>query len=143
MQDQRTEQLVESATDREPDCAAEGEKLSLGLIRSDRIFLICVGVGCCVLLGLQHWQRHRSGVETIHVQRLEHHAFLFQIQINSATWVEWMQLDGVGETTARNIVADRTHNGPFLSIEDVQRVKGIGPATLEKMRRHLACEECN
>lgn len=62
---------------------------------------------------------------------------LFRVEINSATWVEWMQLDGIGETMAHRIVADREANGPFRSIDEVQRVRGIGPATLDRIRPWL------
>lgn len=61
----------------------------------------------------------------------------FQVDINSASWVEWLQLDGIGPATAHRIVADRKLNGPFASIDDLKRVPGIGPVTLESIRRWL------
>ena len=57
--------------------------------------------------------------------------------INAATWVEWKQFDGIGEKLADRIVADRKKNGPFESIDDLQRVKGIGPKTVARIREHL------
>lgn len=65
----------------------------------------------------------------------------FLVDINSADWQTWMLLDGIGETLARRIVEDRNRRGPFASIEDVARVKGIGPKTLAKMRPHLKVSE--
>ena len=62
----------------------------------------------------------------------------FRIDVNSATWVEWGQLDGIGDTMARRIVADREENGPFRSIDELRRVKGIGPKTLERLRPWLS-----
>ncbi|MEZ6123969.1 MAG: helix-hairpin-helix domain-containing protein [Planctomycetaceae bacterium] len=62
---------------------------------------------------------------------------LFRVEVNSATWVEWTQLDGIGSKTAFRIIADREQNGPFRSIDDLQRVDGIGPITLERIRPHL------
>lgn len=61
----------------------------------------------------------------------------FQVNINTATWVEWLQLEGIGPTTAHLIVADRKLHGPFTSIDDVGRVSGIGPVTLDRIRRWL------
>jgi competence protein ComEA len=61
----------------------------------------------------------------------------YQIDINQAGWVEWMQLPDIGETLSRRIVLDREQNGPFSSIEDVQRISGIGPLTMGKIRPHL------
>lgn len=43
-------------------------------------------------------------------------------------------LPRVGPATAERIIAWREKNGPFLSVEDLLAVSGIGPATLEGMR---------
>ena len=61
----------------------------------------------------------------------------FRVDINKATWVEWIQLRGIGETMAHRIVADREFNGPYGSIEDLLRVDGIGPLTLDRIRPWL------
>ena len=62
---------------------------------------------------------------------------VFQLDINSATWIEWMQLEGVGPALANRIVADRRLHGPFRAISDLQRVPGIGPQTLDRLRPAL------
>ncbi|NQV27673.1 MAG: helix-hairpin-helix domain-containing protein, partial [Rhodopirellula sp.] len=64
----------------------------------------------------------------------------YQIELNSATWVELTQLRGIGTGLARRIVSDREEFGPFSSIDDLQRVPGIGPKTIEKNRRWLRVE---
>lgn len=61
----------------------------------------------------------------------------FRVDVNQSTWVEWMQLEGIGISMAHRIVADRTLNGPFRSIDDVARVPGIGNTTLEQIRPWL------
>jgi competence protein ComEA len=57
------------------------------------------------------------------------------LDINTAT-VE--QLDtamvGIGKVKAEAIFQDREKNGKFKSIDDLERVKGIGHATIEKNR---------
>lgn len=120
----------------------EAEHALLGLIGSDRLFLLAFCVVSLVLLGLQFRSRYANCFETIQIRNRQQEQYIFQLEINSATWVEWMQLEGIGETTARKIVADRESNGPFQSIADVRRVKGIGPKTLDKIRPHLFCLEC-
>lgn len=54
------------------------------------------------------------------------------VNINTATAAELTTLDGIGETKALAIVADRDANGPFESGDDLTRVRGIGDATVEK-----------
>ncbi|MCL1799068.1 MAG: ComEA family DNA-binding protein [Eggerthellaceae bacterium] len=49
-----------------------------------------------------------------------------KVNLNTATMSELTTLPGVGEATAKKIIADREANGPFLSVEDIMRVSGIG-----------------
>ncbi|MGY8768719.1 MAG: helix-hairpin-helix domain-containing protein [Pirellulales bacterium] len=53
--------------------------------------------------------------------------------MNSAEWPELAQLPGIGETLAKRIIDSRTQDGPFLDRTDIQRVRGIGPRTTEKL----------
>ena len=43
----------------------------------------------------------------------------FRVNVNESTWVEWMQLEGIGPALAQRIVADRSLKGRFSSIKDV------------------------
>jgi competence ComEA-like helix-hairpin-helix protein len=61
----------------------------------------------------------------------------FRVDVNHATWVDWIQLPGIGQTTAEQILSDLDRNGPFKSIDDLMRVKGIGPKTLDQIRPWL------
>ena len=46
-------------------------------------------------------------------------------------------LVGVGAKTAKAIVDYRAKNGQFKSVDDLLKVKGIGPALLEKNRTNI------
>ena len=59
------------------------------------------------------------------------------VNINSAGLKELMTLPGVGEVTAGNILAYREEHGPFANVEELDRVKGIGEAKLEKLRPYV------
>lgn len=61
-----------------------------------------------------------------------------KININSASLEELDTLSGVGEATARRIIADREAQGSFETIEDLKRVSGIG----EKKYAALADSIC-
>jgi competence protein ComEA len=56
------------------------------------------------------------------------------ININTATATEFETLSGIGEVLAAAIVDYRTENGPFTSVDELEDVSGIGPATLEEIR---------
>ncbi len=43
-------------------------------------------------------------------------------------------LRGIGRSKAEAIVAYRSENGPFKSVDDLVNVKGIGAKTLEQLR---------
>ncbi len=60
-----------------------------------------------------------------------------RIDPNRADAVQLDRLGGVGPATAAEIVAERDRNGPFATIEELTRVRGIGRSTVEKLRPHL------
>ncbi len=56
------------------------------------------------------------------------------VNINTATETELETLTGVGPVLGAAIVQYRTDHGPFTSVDQLQDVSGIGPATLEALR---------
>jgi competence protein ComEA len=54
--------------------------------------------------------------------------------LNTASAEDFDALPGVGPVTATAIVAWRTANGRFTSVDQLGEVDGIGPARLEKLR---------
>jgi competence protein ComEA len=56
------------------------------------------------------------------------------IDINRADVTTLEQLHGIGPAKAQAIVEYREANGPFLQIEDLAKVKGIGLRTVEDNR---------
>ena len=56
------------------------------------------------------------------------------VNLNTATADQLDQLPGIGPTAAQKIVEYRTANGPFTVLEDLLKVPGIGPSTLEEIR---------
>ena len=60
-----------------------------------------------------------------------------QININTASAGELDALPGIGPTYAQRIIDYREANGGFNSIEEIENVKGIGPATFAKMKDRI------
>ena len=59
-----------------------------------------------------------------------------QVRLNSASVEELKTLPGVGDATAQRIVEGR----PWRSWETLDRIKGVGPATIAKWREHAVLE---
>ncbi len=62
---------------------------------------------------------------------------VFQVDINSAEWPEIAALPDIGPTRAQQIVQWRETQGPLTSIDDVAKIYGIGPATLQTIEPYL------
>ena len=56
------------------------------------------------------------------------------VNINTATAGELDALPGIGPSRAAAIIAEREAHGPFASVDDLQRVKGLGTARIEELR---------
>jgi len=108
----------------------------LWLTNRDQWLVVVVSVAVVISLAVK-WQRLRYIDRSEVVVQRASDDIGYRIDLNSATWVELTQLRGIGDTFAQRIVEDRDAHGPFSSIDDLQRVSGIGPKTVEKNRRWL------
>ena len=59
------------------------------------------------------------------------------ININTASSAEIELLPDIGPSLAQRIIEHRTKNGPFQSLADLDKVRGIGPKTIEKLRDRI------
>lgn len=56
------------------------------------------------------------------------------VNLNTAGVAELDTLPGIGQVTAGKIVSDREMNGPFRSLEDLDRISGIGEAKIGALK---------
>jgi competence protein ComEA len=75
--------------------------------------------------------------ELIEIDRAEPLSARYLVDINKAEWPELAELPDIGETMARRIVDSRKTGGAFRDHDDLRRVRGIGPRTLEKLKPYL------
>jgi competence protein ComEA len=59
------------------------------------------------------------------------------VNVNTADEATLETLNGVGPVLAGAIIQYRTEHGPFASIDQLDEVSGIGPATLEDLRSQV------
>ena len=64
-----------------------------------------------------------------------------KVNINKATIQELTQLPGIGESTAKNIVAYREKVGGFKTIDEIKNVKGIGEKKFERIKDLITIED--
>ena len=57
-----------------------------------------------------------------------------KINVNTATEIDLEALPGIGPVLAQRIVDYRTEHGPFPTVDALDDVSGIGPATLADLR---------
>jgi competence protein ComEA len=62
------------------------------------------------------------------------------INLNSASVAELEELPRIGAALAERIVAWRGDNGPFQSVEDVQKVKGVSASVYDEIKNLISIE---
>lgn len=60
-----------------------------------------------------------------------------RVNVNRAGVDALQQVPGIGPVLAARIVAYRQAHGPFQSVDELTRVQGIGPRSLENMRPYI------
>jgi competence protein ComEA len=83
------------------------------------------------LLSVHAWGFSRWGARPA---ELEATSTAYRIDLNAATKAELLQMPGVGESLAERIDAYRREYGAFRQVDEITRIHGVGPATLERLR---------
>jgi competence protein ComEA len=63
------------------------------------------------------------------------------VNINTAGQKALERLPYIGPSMAKKIIEYRSSAGGFTSVEQLGRVKGIGPKRLEQLRRHVTVDK--
>jgi competence ComEA-like helix-hairpin-helix protein len=110
-------------------------------------YILVLAVGFVILLGPQlapflHQPTPAPAGSTLEgellgqVARQHPHLVFQQIPINTATARQLRVVPGIGPELARRIIAHRTEHGPFSSLQELDRVPGIGPQKLAALTDH-------
>ncbi|MCX7727033.1 MAG: ComEA family DNA-binding protein [Chitinispirillaceae bacterium] len=111
-----------------------------GFLRSLLMVIICCLLWIIMIL---HWE---LGGETSTVSIIEKGTNVDStreeierkcININTADLEELTMLPGVGKVIATRIMEYRKTKGKFYKLSDLDKVKGIGPAKLKKIRNYI------
>lgn len=63
------------------------------------------------------------------------------VDVNQAGLELLQSLPGIGATLAQRILEDRAENGPYPSLEDLDRVPGIGPGKIAGLASRAAVSQ--
>jgi competence protein ComEA len=103
------------------------DQASLGVLMASLLALVAAA-----------WWRHdgsRGGL--VDVDRAPPLVAKFQVDVYRADLPELIQLPGVGQVLAERWIAERERGGDFHSLDDLSRIRGVGPRTLERIRPYL------
>jgi competence protein ComEA len=62
------------------------------------------------------------------------------VNINTATQSELENVKGLGPSKAKAIIDYREKNGAFKSVDDLDKVKGFGKASVDKLKPELSVD---
>lgn len=121
----------------QPDASNRPQWPQLVVRRMDQPTAAALAVMALLLMVVWYVCQTSFNGRLIDIDKVEPIAIDFRIDVNRAEWPELALMPNIGEQLAKRIVADRTERGPFKEIDDLLRVRGIGPRTLETMRPFL------
>jgi len=107
------------------------------LARMDQAAVAALLLVALASVGLYWLAQGGASGRLIEIDRADPELVQFQVDINQADWPELTVLPEIGETLARRIVESRAAQGPFVDLDELQRVRGIGPKTLQQIRPFL------
>jgi competence protein ComEA len=103
----------------------------------DQPAVAVLAAGALVLLAATWWRHGGSRGGVVDIDRAEPLVAKFQVDVNKANWPELIQLPGVGQTLAQRMITEREEHGAFRDMDDLRRVRGVGPRTLERIKPYL------
>ena len=104
------------------------------------LILICLTAAfLCVLTGIY------IGRNDTHIIRVNNKQTIAAVSseskgkfdLNTVTASQLQQLPGIGEVIAQNIIDYRDLNGPYVTVEDLLNVEGIGKGRLETLCEYI------
>jgi competence protein ComEA len=107
------------------------------LLRPREQSSVAAVLGALLALLAVVWWRNSGSQGLVDIDRAPPLVARFQVDVNRADWPELIQLPGVGQILAERLIAERDRGGEFRSVDDLSRVRGVGPRTLERIRPYI------
>lgn len=111
--------------------------MGLLLRKHEQLALFVILVICGVILGGYFLQLHWMHGRLIDIDEITYQPVEYLVDLNQADWPELANIPNIGEKLSKAIIEFRSQHGEFESIEQLNKVPGIGPAKLSLLREHL------
>ena len=98
----------------------------INLTKQERLILIFLGFVALSGVTLNICFKNAPHLSSFYGNIIENKIFNSKLNINSADKEDLLKIKGIGPVLAQRIVDYRTSQGPFLSVDDIIYVKGIG-----------------
>lgn len=119
------------------------------LSRAEKIVIIILILAALLGLGVNYYKKINQQVDlrveasqlsksNIDIDKLILKTKL--VNINKSTPEELTRLSGIGPVLAQRIIDYRNTHGGFEKIEDITKVKGIGPDKFNQMKEYLVLQ---
>ena len=102
---------------------------------SQRVLL----AGAAALLAFTLFAAQRAARTPLESPVPDDPALEVRIDLNAATAAELEALPGIGAALAARIVAEREARGGFRSVDDLERVPGVGEKLVGRLRPLVTC----
>ncbi len=107
------------------------------LTASDQQIVVLICVLLVAWVGIRQLELSRWGREEIEIRHQQPLELAYIVDLNTANWLEFSLLEGIGEVLGKRIVSYREEHGPFTEIEQIREVRGIGEKTYARIAPHL------
>lgn len=104
--------------------------------KSGFIIILIASIAISMMIGVYIGTQSNGG--QIEVMYQFHHIGI--INLNTATIDELVQIPGIGEITAQQIVDYRSRKGNYNSVDDLLNISSISKDKLKEIRQYLRIE---
>jgi len=111
------------------EATGDADRTAPLLRRSEQVTLLVLALAAGVLLAVG-----AAGGSAVAPHKADEDGLRLRLDPNRANMYELMHLPEVGESTARRIIRGR----PYATVQQLRRVKYIGPKKLARIRPHVA-----
>lgn len=123
---------------------AQAEREEVAQARRDRCAILWMASIVLLVSFTHHWPKTQTIPKSMLITSQKISELKSTINPNNTSWASLARLPGFGRQKARNLIkyrqqykAANNQKNPFNSAEDLQKVKGIGPKTVDKIRKYI------